>query len=99
MSTWLLDSWSPSTSRSIASCSSSFIGSGAEGESDDTIILQPSPAQTNRDERTRLSQVSFTDWDQDGKSSKEGQDRNGHFQLVHIIVSVDKLVLSDYPVF
>lgn len=58
----MLDSMSPSTSPSIAS-SSSFLSAGAEneGESDDTIILQSSPAQRNKDDLTRLAQVDFTD--------------------------------------
>ncbi|XP_076605650.1 uncharacterized protein LOC143332212 [Chaetodon auriga] len=54
------DSVSPSTSHSIASSSSSsFLSSGAEneGESDDTTILQPSPAQRNRDDLARLAQI------------------------------------------
>ncbi|XP_071327488.1 uncharacterized protein [Trachinotus anak] len=53
------DSVSPSTSHSIASSNSSFHSSGAEneGDSDDSIILQPSPAQRNRADLTCLAQM------------------------------------------
>ncbi|KAE8278158.1 hypothetical protein D5F01_LYC23767 [Larimichthys crocea] len=54
----MLDSVSPSTSHSIASSNSSFLSSGAdnEGDSDDTITLQPSPTQRNRADVTCLAQ-------------------------------------------
>ena len=57
------ESVSPSTSHSVASSNSSFLSSSVEneGDSDDTIILQPSPGQRNRDDLTRLARVSFAD--------------------------------------
>ena len=59
----MLESVSPSTSQTVASSNSSLHSSSAEneGDSDDTIILQPSPGQRNRDDLTRLARVSFAD--------------------------------------
>ncbi|CAL8300557.1 unnamed protein product [Boreogadus saida] len=53
------ESVSPSTSHSVASSNSSFLSCSAEneGDSDDTIILQPSPGQRNRDDLTRLARI------------------------------------------
>ncbi|KAM7399508.1 hypothetical protein PAMP_018775 [Pampus punctatissimus] len=53
------DSVSLSTSHSIASSNSFFLSSGGEieGDSDDTIILQSSPAQRHRADLTRLAQI------------------------------------------
>jgi len=76
----MLDSVSPSTSHSIASSNSSFLSSGAEneGDSDDTIILQPSPAQRNRADLTRLAQVRFADGDSDKRVSSKFAEKYGY---------------------
>ncbi|CAL8258127.1 unnamed protein product [Arctogadus glacialis] len=78
------ESVSPSTSHSVASSNSSFLSSSVEneGDSDDTIILQPSPGQRNGDELTRLARVCFAD---------------GEIKMVILIKGMIEKILREKP--